>query len=235
MISIQALGSSSAGNAYIIRSGDRILLLECGVPWQVIQRAVDYRLDKIDGCLCSHGHGDHSKSAKHVMASGVDLYASPDALPQFAGTHHRFKALVAMESVKVGPGWTVQPFHTVHDSPGSLGFVVSDGEDTLAFVTDTGYCRYKVPGLSLLMIEANFSEVILQQNIERGHVHPAVGKRVRENHMSIERVLDFLAANDLSRLREIRLIHLSDGNSDAELFQKMVQQATGVPTMIEEA
>lgn len=47
------------------------------------------------------------------------------------------------------------------------------------------------------------------------------------SHMSLDRVLTFLAVNDLSAVREILLVHLSDGNSDAKEFKKAVQAATG--------
>jgi len=124
-------------------------------------------------------------------------------------------------------------FDTVHDVDGSLGFIINDREDILLFLTDTAYCKYTSSGISIIMIEANFSEPILQRNVDAGLIDPARAKRVRENHMSIERVIDFLKANDLSKCRAIHLIHLSDGNSDSDLFKRMVQEQTGVPTYVE--
>ena len=73
----------------------------------------------------------------------------------------------------------------------------------------------------------------LDANVEAGHIDPARAKRTRENHMSIERVIDFCKAQDLSRCRHIHLLHLSDGNSDADLFKRMVQEATGIPVSVE--
>lgn len=45
--------------------------------------------------------------------------------------------------------------------------------------------------------------------------------------MSLETVKGFLAANDLSRVREIWLLHLSDDHSDAERFRREVMELTG--------
>lgn len=52
-------------------------------------------------------------------------------------------------------------------------------------------------------------------------------QRVIENHMSLDRVKAMLSANDLSRVEEIWLLHLSDGNADAERFRKEIFWLTG--------
>jgi phosphoribosyl 1,2-cyclic phosphodiesterase len=201
----------------------------------VILKASKYNPSSFDGCLVSHGHGDHCKSAKDVIKNGIDLWATSEAFEQMKieRNHYRIHAVYPGRHFMIATHWLVHPFDTVHDAPGSVGYVISDGQDKLVFLTDTGFCKYTIPGMSMLMIEANFSEEILKHNIDSGSVHPAVGRRVRENHMSIERVVDFLAANDTSRLREIRLLHLSDGNSHADLFKKTIQKATGIPVFVE--
>lgn len=235
MISIDTIGSSSSGNAYILRSNGRSLLLECGVPWPSIRIATNYKTSSLDGCLISHGHGDHCKSALNVARAGVDIWATRETLDGMAleKFRHRTKEVYPNRRFLIAGHWKVHPFDTVHDSPGSVGYVIGDQDDRLAFITDTGFVKYKIPDMTILMIEANFSEDILADRIINGLVERAVGKRIRENHMSLERVLDFLLANDIDRLREIRLLHLSDGNSNAELFKTTIQKATGIPTTVE--
>ena len=56
---------------------------------------------------------------------------------------------------------------------------------------------------------------------------PALKKRILKSHFSLENVKEFLKANDLSRVQEIWLLHLSDGNSDAERFKREIQELTG--------
>jgi phosphoribosyl 1,2-cyclic phosphodiesterase len=51
-------------------------------------------------------------------------------------------------------------------------------------------------------------------------------------HMSIEQTREMLLSNDLSKVREIWLIHLSDSNSDAEAFRDDIQAATGKPVYV---
>lgn len=53
---IEVLGSSSAGNAYIINDGKTSLLLECGLPLRELQIKSDFRIAQMAGCLISHLH-----------------------------------------------------------------------------------------------------------------------------------------------------------------------------------
>lgn len=236
MITVKTLASSSAGNAYLLESGDRQLLIECGIPFKELQKRLNFQVSRLDGCLVSHGHGDHSKSIQQVMDAGVDVYCTKGTFAEcnVKSNFHRFNPVGENEFFHVGP-WRLRTFDTVHDCEGSVGFVVHEpGEgDRLVFITDTGYCRYTFPGMTHLMVEANFSEEILSANVDAGRIDKARARRVRENHFSIERVVDLLKANDLSRLREIRLLHLSSGNSNEAMFKRMIQEVAGVPVIVE--
>ena len=236
MITVKTLASSSKGNAYLLDSGGRWLLLECGLPYKTLQKKLDYQVYRLDGCLVTHSHGDHARCLPELIKAGIDVYCTEEtfnaAAPDLSESLYH-KVLPNRKYHFGGWKWTVQAFETVHDAPGSVGFVVSDGVDKLVCITDTGYCRYFFKGMTMLMIEANYSEEILAANIEAGKIDPARAKRVRENHMSIERVIELLRANNRSRLREVRLLHLSDGNSDEGLFKEMVKRVVGVPVYVE--
>ena len=53
---IEVLGSSSAGNAYIVSDGDTSLLLECGLPIKDMQIKSNFKIASVSGCLISHLH-----------------------------------------------------------------------------------------------------------------------------------------------------------------------------------
>ena len=183
---------------------------------------------------CHTATFDHAKSAKDLAKMGVDIYSSTGTLDEIGlSGHHRANVVCHAVNHSVGRDWWIAPFNLVHDSAEPTGFLISSKGDAVTFITDTAYCEYVLPPCNILMIEANYSETILAANVDAGRIEPARAKRVLQNHMSLERVLDFLAANDTSRLREIRLLHLSDGNSDAKEFRKTVQKATGIPVFVE--
>jgi len=82
------------------------------------------------------------------------------------------------------------------------------------------------------MIECNYSKKILDENIAAGRVPAAQKNRIIKSHMSLKTVKDMLRANDLSQVKEIHLLHLSDRNSSAKLFKKEIQELTGKPVYI---
>ena len=236
MITVETLGSSSHGNAYRLYSGGRSILVECGLPWKEIRRGLNFETTNLDGCLVSHFHKDHALSLRDLLRSGIAVYSSTQTLEYAGSMGHHLAVPVShsLSSWKIGDTWRVRAFDTVHDAEGSLGFEICDDTgDTLIFITDTAYCKYRFPGINTLMIEANFSEKILDANVDSGRLDTTRAKRVRENHMAIERVLDFCRQQDLSKCRQIHLLHLSDNNSDAELFKRLVQEATAIPVVVE--
>ncbi len=237
MITVEVLGSSSKGNCYRLLSGGRSLLLECGLPWKEIRKGLNFQTTALDGCLITHHHKDHARSAADVMRAGVDLYATGAAFEAMAipgGPHHRFKPLIYRHTVTVGEWWRVMAFEAHHDAPGTAGFWIEDKDgDKLVFLTDSAFSYYTFPGTGVYMVEANFSEKILQRNVDDGLIDAFLARRVTENHMSIERVVVMFTEADLSQCRHIHLLHGSDGNSDSALFKKIVEETTGVPVTVE--
>lgn len=53
---ITIISSGSKGNAYLFEKNNAALLVECGVKFSEIQKAVDYNLLKIKAVLVSHEH-----------------------------------------------------------------------------------------------------------------------------------------------------------------------------------
>ena len=68
---------------------------------------------------------------------------------------------------------------------------------------------------------------ILKTKVKAGLMEPAIKRRILKSHFSLKNVKDFLQANDLSKVREIWLLHMSNENSDAERFKREVQELTG--------
>ena len=145
---------------------------------------------------------------------------------------HRLHIIKAKQQFRIGT-WTILPFETQHDAAEPLGFLLANqyGEKLL-YATDTYYIRYRFRGLTHIMIETNYSMDILKRNVEAGLVEPALKTRILKSHFSLENVKKFLQANDLSKVQEIWLLHLSDNNSDAESFKREIQELAGKPTYI---
>lgn len=63
--------------------------------------------------------------------------------------------------------------------------------------------------------------------MDAGKVPEVLKSRLQKSHFSLGNVKMFLLANDLSQVKEIYLMHLSNGNSDAERFRREIAEVTG--------
>lgn len=234
MIEIAALASSSRGNAYLVSDGSSPLLLECGVRIQAIRRRTGYGMSSLAGCLLSHEHKDHARAVKDMLKAGVDCYMSAGTAEALGLEGHRVHVVRSLEQFRVG-SWTVLPFDTIHDAPEPLGFLLASGGAKVLYATDTAYIRYRFRGLTHLMLECNFALDIARENVAQGLLDVEVKNRIVKNHFSLENVKGFLRANDHGRVEGIWLLHLSDGNSDAERFKREIQGLTGKPVYVANA
>lgn len=230
---IQVLASSSSGNAYVVSDGVTPLLIECGIRYRDIQQGLGFSVAELGGCLVTHAHQDHCRSVKQIMRAGINVYASLGTWSDlgFSGLSHRTLVVRAGTPITIGT-WRVMPFDTIHDANEPLGFYLVSSAGRVLYMTDSAYCRQRFAGLTHLLIEANYSEEILQRRVNAGDLAAAHCNRVLRNHLSLERLLEMLEANDLSQVQEIWLLHLSDGNSDERAFQERVAAATGKPVFV---
>lgn len=219
---LQIINSNSMGNAYILENDQEALLIECGVRFDRIKKALGFNVAKVVGCLLTHEHQDHGKAVVDVMAAGIDVFSS-------AGTHgqldtlrsHRAKVVSAGEQFMVG-SFKILAFEVKHDCAGPLGYLINHPETgNVLFLTDSYYCEYTFRNLHNVIIEANYCQQIIDN--KPGFLRD----RIIESHMSLATCKETLAANDLSQVNNIVLIHLSDSNSDARRFKREIEEVTG--------
>ena len=54
---LKCLGSSSAGNCYLLTSNNgETLILDCGIPIKEIKKGLDWHIRGIRGMIISHAH-----------------------------------------------------------------------------------------------------------------------------------------------------------------------------------
>lgn len=224
---LKVINSNSSGNAYLLYNNREALLIECGVPFARIKKALDYNLRCVVAAVVSHCHKDHSKSMLDVVAAGIPVYSS-------AGTHeamltkghHNARVTFSGDQFTAG-GFTIKAFDTKHDCPEPLCYLIHHEETgTILFLTDSYYVEYKFSGLNNIMIEANYCKKILDARLAAGENPKFLRDRVLTSHMSIDHCIETLKANDLSKVNNVVLIHLSDSNSNEAEFKKKVEAAT---------
>lgn len=229
---LAVIGSSSKGNGYaLISSSNEILLLEAGVKDRKMLKAIDYATSNVVGCIASHIHGDHASHLIDYAMYGFPIAASEDVLNGKRIPDHLKVTLQDRKTVHFG-NFGVCPFKVKHDVP-TFGFLINHPEcGTILFATDCAFIPYRFPNVKHLIIEANYSDDILDERIMSGEEPPSRRKRLLETHMEIGITIKGIMKCDPYNIKSITLIHLSSQNADAKEFQRRVAQSFGIPTYI---
>lgn len=223
---VKVVGSGSKGNCYIIQEGNQKLILELGLSLKNIKEALNYNLEDVVGCLCSHKHQDHSKSVLKALENSLDVYTCEDVINSLgADKCHRMHCIKPLEQFKVG-AFTIMGLPAQHDVE-CLAFLISAGKDKILFATDTYYLKYKVPGVTKLMIECNYSDDIMEYL-------PKWENRLLKSHMSLNTCKRTIASFDLQRCNCIMLIHISARHGSKQHFKDEIYKLTGIDTYIAE-
>ena len=231
------LGSSSKGNCYLLQNDSDTLIIECGVSINDIKKALNFSFDNVAGCIVSHEHGDHAKSIVDVLKIGIAVYTSRGTMRalDLDVRHHRLHTIKEGEEFKV-KSFKVKPFRIEHDVAEPLGFIIYHPEcGSVLFITDSYYVKDTFKNIHNIIIEANFSQEIIEERVRNGASPDFLRNRIFKSHMSIETCKKTLLANDLSKVQNIVLIHLSDGNSNAAQFKQIIQSATGKRVYVADA
>jgi phosphoribosyl 1,2-cyclic phosphodiesterase len=239
IFSILPISSGSGGNCYHISDGKTNILIECGIPIKKIKMALNFNLHTVSACLISHSHGDHSKAVHDILKAGIPCYMSPGCSSSLGLYDHRNVTwMYPFERYEIG-SWSVFPFETIHDSEDhlvgdTLGFYLKSKEsgECVVFATDTAYMRNRFSRIDHLMIECNYDQESIKKSLDSGDITQAQYNRIIATHFGLDNVVEFLKQNDLSHLKSIHLLHLSNSNSNEELTLKTIQQETGVPVIV---
>lgn len=228
------IASSSNGNCYYISDGSSHLMIECGIRIDKIAKAIPVNLTELNGCLISHEHKDHSLSASKLLRY-CHIFASKGTLEELSIESYKYKQheIKHNQALRIGT-FAVIGFNVQHDAKEPLGYLIysETTKEKLLFATDTFYIQSKFAKLNYIMIECNYAKEILKKNIDGGKIPKVVAKRLYSSHFELENVKEFLKANDLSQVKAIYLMHLSDGNSDEIRFKHEIMALTGKPVIV---
>ena len=215
---LKVLGSGSSGNCYILENDNEALIIEAGVPFMEVKKALNFNVMKIVGVLASHIHGDHAKYIEEYKRAGIKYFTPYDMSHHISAEYNhmgKFRIKDFANSDKSGR-WLhnnsdgsecpCYGFHITHPDMGSL-----------VYATDTEYVRWRFKGVNHILCEANYD----LQFVDRDE--PNYEHRLR-GHMSLPTALDFISTNDNPALRNVVLIHLSDKSGDPALFQRRAKE-----------
>lgn len=203
-MNLKVVGSGSSGNTYLLTCGAETLVIDCGVKFLEVKKALNFQIRNIAGAIVTHSHGDHAKYVQEYVKTGIEAWQ-----PYLDST--------LIQTKKMG-GFIVRSFPCIHDVP-CVGYLIDHPESglKLLYATDTEYVKYTFKGLTAMLIESNYGEEYVNQD-------EAKYRHVLSGHMSIETAIECIKANLNGRLNNIILCHLSTGNSDPDAFLSSVRE-----------
>ena len=232
---IKTFASSSKANCYQISDSETTIIIEAGLSLKKLFKHPCFDISKIDAILISHSHSDHSCFINEFLKYGIVCYMTFETAESLKmDKNSSFVEIIEpKKGFKIG-SLTIKAFETQHNCAGAIGFhITSEIENKrLVFATDTFYIRYVFQKINYYMIECNYDSEILEKNIELGIIDGCRAKRLKSSHFSLQNVIEFFKAQDLSVCEKIQLLHLSNENADAENFKNRIIEITGLPVEV---
>ena len=233
---LHVLGSSSAGNCYLITdSRNQTLIIEAGIEFIKVERALKWDVRNVVGTIITHTHNDHAKYVCHHLDAGVPTFAHKSVFE-----NRKIKNVFARPqedgvwTAEIGP-YKVKALPVEHDVP-CYCFLIHHREGKIFFVTDTMYCGhnrqgYLLPSCDLALLEANYDDYTLNRNIDEGITEAGMVPRLKLSHMEFGTTKELIRTRE-GRVGKIVLTHLSAKNSERLRYISEVQEMSAIPTYV---
>ena len=204
---IKCLGSGSKGNGWVLDDGKEVLIVDCGAPVKEMKIAISFQINRVVGCIVSHCHKDHAGYITQYEGCGLKVYKPYEAIGDIG--YARFGSFF------------IQSFPLVHDVP-CFGFLIlNPNMGRILYATDTEYIRYRFKNLNYVIVEANYANELLDDELEDGTKRT----HVLRGHMELQTTKRFLKNNVDENTRAVVLAHLSNENADGNLFISEIESA----------
>ena len=230
---VVVLGSGSAGNAVVVESDSRRLLVDAGFSCRELERrleAAGIDASGFDGILLTHEHGDHVR--------GAGVFSKRHRVPVFA-TKGTFASISLgsgeRETVTIRSGqrhragaFQIVPFKIPHDAMEPVGYVVEDlWGRRVGVVSDIGTCSRlawgRLKDLDVLVLECNHDLKMLRDGPYPWHLKQRIAGRF--GHLSNADAAEGIRELITDRLQWVVLYHLSETNNSPVLAVDAVTEA----------
>lgn len=239
MINIEVFNSGSKGNMYLVENNDTKILLECGIAKDklinTLWKEKKLNVARLDACLVSHFHKDHSESIEYV-SQYIDVYSNEQVAQKF--TNSNVKIIQNQDVLKIG-SIRVKVISVYHGEALNTAFIFRDNDNTIFFGTDFSKMGANLSNIKFntIFIEINYIQDILEnlisyyskeETLDEGKVYKLT--RQLNTHLSLENAINVFLKNwDLSQCGEIIAIHISEEVGDKSLIKETIERELNIP------
>ncbi len=234
MARIFPICSSSSGNCAFVGTRGHGILIDAGCSFRAMKSSlelIETSMNQIEAIFITHEHIDHIKGlyqlAKHTK---IPIFASPGTIAQLRTTVREtipdeIRLYDVIHEPYQSADFEVKAFHTPHDTPESVGYIVNFGGKKLAVCTDLGKVTAEVEnnllGCEAVLLESNYDPAMLAKNLN----YPAdLKKRIagEKGHLSNNAAADFAVRLIESGTTKLILGHLSRENNTPATAERCV-------------
>ena len=226
MIDIKVIASGSKGNCTAATSGTVTILLDAGIAFDKIQRALDFK--NPTACFVTHEHGDHANKATiaELLKRGTDIYMTAGTATALnLEPSHRLHLIESKKLYELDDTIPIRFYATpaIHDAAEPVSFHFNWQFKKMSYIVDTGYLPPFDTVKDYLLIEANHSTA----DLLNADIDDSQKQRILQNHLSLEKVVRYIEGNNQGNLTEVHLIHISRRHGNKEQFQQTIQAVVG--------
>jgi len=191
---LKILGSSSAGNQYVLENNNgNQLLIECGLKYDKVAKYINF--NKVQGLIISHAHNDHCLEKQKFGLAGIDIYDHSNLIIGKKQTIGDFEIL----PIPVNHGNEPTFSFIIKDKPSNKKILFCTDLEQMPNIADTHY--------EIMLLEANFSQEIVNNKIINGDQF----NRGCFTHNSLENLIEWLKVRK-NKPENLVLIHLSNSS-----------------------
>ena len=217
---VKVLSSGSKGNTTYIEAGNTRILVDCGNTCKyVMSKFKDMGIDSksLDAILITHTHIDHVKGLKvFLKKNSIPVYITNGMLNELDYLNN----YIVIDSDKFSiKNLLIDVIKTSHDAPDSVGYIISEKDKSLVYITDTGYINKKyfdiLSNRDMYIMESNHDVEMLSNSSYPFRVRQRIlgDKGHLSNYDSSRYLSSFVGLNT----KCIILAHLSEENNTETL------------------
>lgn len=229
------VSSGSKGNATLVFSHGEVLLLDFGISKKRVEQALiayGYGFEDISACFLTHTHSDHASDAFNVPQE--KLFAPQPKVPKVSSFLDSEHLINAFEKKQIGT-FSITPFPLSHDCPNTMGYLVEDGEESLVYLTDTGFVPEKdfplLKDRTYYIFESNHDPKMLYESSRPDYlIRRIISDTGHLSNVDCGYYLSVLVDSDT---KEVVLAHLSEECNTPEIalstVKRVIEEQLGYP------
>ena len=216
------LSSGSKGNSTLVITDKVKILIDLGTTTSYVEAALNnlnVDVKEISHILITHSHVDHIKGLKvFIKRYNPVILVTEDMKNVLEKELGNFRYKYYEDKKAIIDDLIVNVIKTSHDAEESIGFVLTNNNSSMVYITDTGYINKKyfkiLSNNNLYVLESNHDIKMLMD----GPYPYYLQQRVRgdKGHLSNKQASDYLCKFIGDNTRKIVFAHISEHNNSYE-------------------